>query len=723
MKAECSNGTSGTGVIGTDAAPGDGTITVSGTCTPPIRITAVSTGFMRPLGSTTNVTYDPAVNLPISNMLGALPTTTVPATANPVTTLVADKVAATNATFDATTAAAILLALPTEQASVAASLGIADTDGDYRVPAIAAASTRIAQVVALAVQQAALAPPTAVTTGTKTLGQFVAEKIAAAATGAGTLNNAANMAAKLNTGADANAGKIDVTTNAKITGANTVTGSIDRDAALVQAIVATVANSNGVVGASVAELLTQINDSTDVNVTGGVAEHIQAAKFNDISNKAVQLVMKAQANATDNANSATAVKTEADTRLAAVRAAVLKVNNALTAALAGSASATAANDALAHYGTVLGGVETALSNDAAATTKVFAAPPTVGVVAAVDALVANIERQTNAVTAGGTAPSAAALAGYATTALTVTRAIADLAAPPVPGTAGATQTDADAYRAAIAAMATKLGDAAGTVDKVALQTSVNSLKTATQVQLNGVTSTHVDVVELAQKAAEAALVSAPNNFTTPPTPGTVAVVTPPTPPAAGNAPPDVPMTVVTKAQQDEAIAQGAKATTAATAAATQATAAATAASAASAATTVAAAQTAANDAQAAATEAHKARVDADAASAAAAKAYPNSPAATAAADRAAAAATADSAAAASAAAATASYNTLVATLQAEQLAAAQAAQAAAETAAGTAAAKAQEAAGFPTSALAATAAAEAQTAADGAQAAATAAQT
>jgi len=202
MKAECSNGTSGTGVIGTNAAPGDGVINVAGTCTPPIKITAISMGKMRPLGAkadgTEDVTYSPDVNLPVSNILPALPTSTAPGTANPVTTLVANQVLAANPTLDVDATTKAVTGLATAQGAVALSLGITSTDGDYRSPEIAAASTRIAAVAALAIKQAAAAttlPPEV--TGTKTLGQFVAEQLGKNANAADEMNSAANIAKKL----------------------------------------------------------------------------------------------------------------------------------------------------------------------------------------------------------------------------------------------------------------------------------------------------------------------------------------------------------------------------------------------------------------------------------------------------------------------------------------------------------------------------------------------
>lgn len=757
MKAECANGATGTGVIGTDAAPGDGTITVSGTCTYPVKITATGIGKMRPIGAAADgsedVVYDPVINLPITNILA---TSSVPVTANPVTTLVAiQMMSGVNPASSAAVTAALNNAAVVGSAVVAAkqllvenSLGItpgtlAGLIPDYRNNQIAAASTRIAAVAAIAVQQVATSgTPVTVTSGAKTMGQLVAEKLAATATVAGNMSTASGVAAQLNTATGGAA--IDIRADSRVSGNAATTGSIDRDAGKVGEMIGLVTNANGVVGANVAAMLQQISVSSNATVTNNITEHKRAAKQADVLNASAKLVSDANSDlvATNN--------TENDTRLKVAKAAVAKIASGMQAAMATVGAVT--DDVIAQYKLVATGVKTALKNDKDAPTanKVFATPPTAGVAGVTDAMVGKLQGQASGVTAASVATSAALnnlAATQAANALTVARVMAPLAPPPVVGhqVVGAasgvtvTEDDREEYEAAFSAIASKLSHTA-VLNASAVQANIEGLKESIGERLSGVSvaASGVSRAAYAQQVAQGTLQQAwgsnAGGFVPPPVTGAV-IFTPITtlpsiapPPTPGAAPSAVSITVTTQAQLTAANAALAAANAAAQAAATQLTAAQNAASAAAAASTTAAtsvapAQTAANAAQAAATAATAARVAAHNAMLAAAAAFPGSAQAHDAAIQASNAAASEAAAVAKNIEAQASLTTVTERLMAAQLAAANTARDTAATQAGIAATQATAAATASASAVAATTAAAATPFKLAAVAAALAAQT
>ena len=148
----CSNGVTIASTIGTNDNPGIGEVklrsTVAGSeaaCLPPLRIEASGPGKMRPIGAKSDgsedVPYDPAVNLPLSTVIAdGGPNFPM----NPLTTLVANQVTSLGSENSTTIAA--------KKGQIARALGLstADLEQDYRNANVAAASTMIVEVAALA---------------------------------------------------------------------------------------------------------------------------------------------------------------------------------------------------------------------------------------------------------------------------------------------------------------------------------------------------------------------------------------------------------------------------------------------------------------------------------------------------------------------------------------------------------------------------------------------
>lgn len=254
MKVECANGLSREGLVGDTANPGAGVVTVAGTCTAPIKVTAVGIGKMRPIGAkadgSQDMVYDPAVNLPISAIWMALPSATNPVSVNPVTSLVAYQVAPAGMTA-AQLAALSPATVNASKTAVAAALGLADAnmDNDYRTAAVAAAATRIVEVAALAAANSASSGLTPAGVGTnKSLGQFMVERLTIAANAGAPLTSAAGIANVF----VADAG-LDVTVDPAVAS----NGVIDTDAARVSNFI-TQAASNAGTPSSVGVMLNQI---------------------------------------------------------------------------------------------------------------------------------------------------------------------------------------------------------------------------------------------------------------------------------------------------------------------------------------------------------------------------------------------------------------------------------------------------------------------------------
>ena len=174
MRATCANDATGTATIGTDAAPGEGTITVTPACEGTVKLEVTGRGKMR--SPTGNVDYDPTVNLPVSNILAGPPAPGMYMTANPVTTLVANAVApgtTTSAALRAVTPAAIAAAASNAASALQLPASEVTSHLSYLLPGVAKASARLAEVTALAAKTASAPAP-----GALSLGRQCAEELA-----------------------------------------------------------------------------------------------------------------------------------------------------------------------------------------------------------------------------------------------------------------------------------------------------------------------------------------------------------------------------------------------------------------------------------------------------------------------------------------------------------------------------------------------------------------
>lgn len=277
MKVECANGLSGQGLVGDTVNPGVGVVNVSGTsvCAPPIKVTAIGAGTMRPIGAkadgSEDMVYSPAINLPVSAIWmpptsGAMPTATNPVSVNPVTSLVAYQVAPAGMTA-AQLAALTPATVNASNSAVATALGlsIADINKDYRTPAVAAASTRLVEVGALATTNSASTGLTPVGVGVnKSLGLFMVESLAAAANTGVPLTSAAGVA---------NVFVADAGLNITINPAIATNGAINNDAVRVSNLITQAASNAGVNPVSVGAMLTQV--ANDPALAATVTTHLQ----------------------------------------------------------------------------------------------------------------------------------------------------------------------------------------------------------------------------------------------------------------------------------------------------------------------------------------------------------------------------------------------------------------------------------------------------------------
>lgn len=276
MKVECANGVSGQGLVGDAANPGEGVVNIPGSsaCTAPVKVTAIGVGKMRPIGAkadgSEDVVYNPSVNLPISAIWmppasGVMPSSANPISANPVTSLVAHQVAPDGITA-AQLAALSPAAVNASKAAVAAALGlaVADIDKDYRSAAVAAASTRIVEVAALATANASSSGLTPAGVGAnKSVGQLMVEKLASAANTGAQLTSAAGIANVF----VADAG-LDVTVDPSVAS----NGAIDNDAARVSHLITKAASNATAAPASVGAMLNQV--ANDPALAADVTTHI-----------------------------------------------------------------------------------------------------------------------------------------------------------------------------------------------------------------------------------------------------------------------------------------------------------------------------------------------------------------------------------------------------------------------------------------------------------------
>ena len=502
MTVTCSNGTSGSGLIGTSALPGEGSVIVSGVCTPPIRITATGAGKQRPLGAPSDgsgdVTYDPTVNLPVSNVLFAIPTTAAPV--NSVTALVANQV--TTAGLGSETAATLLA----KKTAVATSLGVSASalDSDYRNADLAAASTKLSEIAALAAKNIAVS---GTVSSTKSLGQAIADNLTTEAAKGVAITTAALYTAAAGTGGPAAAaGSL---------------AAIDNDAGRVNNMIATYTGSAASIG--------NLNALIATANTAALAKPVGTRSTAELALIADITARQNQANS--DAVGAAAAKmvatvvtgggsTNADT--VAKAAADNIILNASSQIAAGLPTGTTGADIAAQAKAIAETVGAAIKADSTATTKIFAAPPTVGNSNAAFALVSQANSAVSAVKATTTATFDSTTAGA--NALKVATAVTNITPPAGTASAG-TQT---AFQAALGAVASKIDPA--TINPTNTTSQTNIAATITSVQNKLVTSIGTPTTDgasapLAFQAALADLGGTTTrlDFSAPPTVGTTPI--------------------------------------------------------------------------------------------------------------------------------------------------------------------------------------------------------
>ncbi len=465
VQVDCANGASGTGPVGTNAAPGVGTVTVNGTCTPPVKITAIGAGMMRPVGAPADgsgdVTYDPAVNLPVTAISSTIPTPTSPITVDPVTTLVANNALnalgmASGTTLAAQLSNAALIGnagkLATAQATVAGALGIpvGSINNQYNDPDIAAASTRLTEIAALAASGVTTIPSD-VANGKQTMGQYVAIQLATAAGIDGaSLTTASGVASALKTATTPQGGTaaIDVTANPAVA----ANGAIDNDAGRVSNIIKNATTVTGTNPASAADMLVTVITASTAPAGGltgteaaaqdqvktDIPAHLTKEKEDEIRNTTVALAAGIiAANAGRACGTSAAASTCLDTtardnlNLVAIAAAE-KLKKDILAKLAGGGAT--APDLLAQVKAVGDAIKTVVANDSG--TGVFSTPPAVGIGSSglAAALVGKLESDTRNVTVA--TPPTVPTATLAMDATTVATAINNsFTTPPAPGLA------------------------------------------------------------------------------------------------------------------------------------------------------------------------------------------------------------------------------------------------------------------------------------------------
>ncbi len=569
MKVTCANGNTGQNSIGTTASPGVGTVTVTGTCTTPIRIEAIPSsplGKMRPIGAKSDgsqdVVYDPAVNLPVSNVLASIPTT--PAPVNPVTTLVASQVTAAGLAAETQTT------LDAKKTTVAAALGLlggkTDLDKDYSNAGVAAASALIVDVSALAASNAATNGMPAAVTSTKSLGQVIAEGLGTQAktAAAGSLDTAAEIATALKN-VDPVGNKLDVSTSASLP-------NIDNDAGRVNSLIANTPQ-NATVGTNISNLVAKAVD--DATKAGAGATPAQTALIADANGRQQQTAQNSVLNSA--AKLVADVTTTANVSTAAVdiaKAAATKIVADSTVSLGQLSGTTTAADIAAQAKVIADSVTVAIKSDTSATTKIFATPPAVGTAGAAAALVGQVESAVTKVTADSKTTVTVDTAKAGADALKVATAVKDVAAP----AATATPATQAAFQAAVGAVAGKVDPATvnvtDTTTKTNLTTAVTNLQTGLATAIG---ATPPDVGSAAALAQQAAITQLG---------GTTTKVTFATPPTVGAAPVALPTTSTTSTTSSTARVTT---TTTTTAAATTTTRAATTTTAAAVTTTTAAA--------------------------------------------------------------------------------------------------------------------------------------
>ena len=524
MQVDCANGATGTAVIGVPIA-GDGVITTDKVCTGAVKLSvkAGSIGKMRPIGAAADgsqdVSYDPAINIPIANIFDAPPAAGVAVTANPVTAIIAEQVAPAGTALNTVLKASI----DTKQAAVEQAFGLdTGTAGkDYRDGKLAAASTRISEVAAIAATTAAAGTTD---TGTKTLGEYIANAIAAQATSQDAMKTATNIADKIRL-------KIDVTGNQSIT-----SGAIENDALKVNNLINTAAANATVAGATVADMLKQVsNDTTPAVILLRNERAVEIAKA-EVQLTAAKMVQDVKAAAANTASSGASLSEEQKARIAVAKDAATKIvadTFAILNALSGKTAAeinTSVTTQSLQTKAVATNVQTAIANDAKAATadKLFTTPPDAGSTNNTTvALIANLQKSAQSVTSTTTAAQNASNAADALKVVKIVNSIT-FAPPPV---AGVPAADTAAYYAAVAAVVSKIDPTQTLTDdeKTNIRTTATNLQAAvkTAITANSTLGALTDakaIEAIAKKSADDAVKST-INFATPPTIGAITTVT------------------------------------------------------------------------------------------------------------------------------------------------------------------------------------------------------
>ena len=497
MTATCANGAVGSGTVGTSASPGEGSITVNGQCTTPILISATGAGKMRPIGAkadgSEDVPYDPAINLPLGNVITTVPSTGVPV--NPVTALVAGQVALSSLASE--TASSVAL----KKLSVANALGlpVASLDADYRDAALARTAAVLAEVASLAAINAATAGalPGAVASGTS-LGAYIQEKLTAqvAIAGSGTLVNAATLAAALKL-ADA---KLDATT------VTADLSKIDNDAGRVHNLIATYAAGatsaadalNKIASAATAAANATSPSVAQMNLLIDVAARVRESARSQMRNSAAKIVADVVLAGNSTTSNSVAVAQAAASNLLDAQFTLMAQTGAKPADLA--AKAKAAADSIAA----------AIKTDLTASSRIFGTAPPVGNVNAAAALVGQAMSAAAGITAASAAASPADVVAAAANNLRVVSALKDIV-PPRPAASAISQLAYQAaFQAAIGAVAGAANPATLNAADSATRANLNTVATALQLALLTAINSAGDtsdrsLVTLAQQLARTAL--------------------------------------------------------------------------------------------------------------------------------------------------------------------------------------------------------------------------
>ncbi|MBI5921687.1 MAG: hypothetical protein HY847_08525 [Betaproteobacteria bacterium] len=524
MRVDCANGIAGSGSIGDSANPGIGTLVINDICTAPIKISVSGSGKMRPFGALSDgsedLPYDPAVNFPISAVLTTLPSTSLPAVVNPVTTLTAEKLVpgtASPATLSALTSAM----LNASQVAVAGALGVGSSEvgQDYRNANIAAAAARLVEVFALAAAQVANnGMPAALSNGSN-MSELLAQGLANQAATGVALTTAAGIAAATK---NIDPAVLDAAKSAMLARIDDDSNRMRNLIALAQA--SSAANSLADISNNAARMVADARAAITPNaqqqqLIGNANARLAQAALTSIQSSAARMVADV-ANAAANLAAA-----ERDTKNAIARAAANKVINDWATTL--TQAGTRPIDQAAQGKAVVDSVGGAIKSDIGASSPAFATPPAIGASHAAAALVGQAQKTVAGVTAKSLAGFDAAAASKDV--LKVGLAIKDVIGPPT----NASPAVQKAFEAAVTSIAA-VTDGASASNSSTNTAKISATISVIQAQLlaaMGGANAAVDssTVELAQQIAQKALQTAlgasglPLNFAAPPASNSIIV--------------------------------------------------------------------------------------------------------------------------------------------------------------------------------------------------------